>query len=261
MYFIDFHSHVYPDAIAPKAADSIREFYHLGDDAMDGKVETLLEQGTKAGIEKFVILPVALRPSRTRHINDFILGEVAKEDRFYGYGTIHAGMENLCEEVEYIMENGLRGLKMHPDSQVFAIDDPRRFPVYDMIGDKLPILFHMGDHRFDYSHPARLRKVLDLFPKLRVIAAHFGGYSMYDTAAELLYDKDCFFDVSSSLMFMEEGVAEKYINHYGADRLVYGSDFPMWDPVREMERFMRLKLTDSQREQIAHITAEGILGI
>ena len=159
------------------------------------------------------------------------------------------------------MENGLRGLKMHPDSQVFAIDDPRLFPVYDMIGDKLPILFHMGDHRFDYSHPARLRKVLDLFPKLRVIAAHFGGYSMYDTAAELLYDKDCFFDVSSSLMFMEEGVAEKYINHYGADRLVYGSDFPMWDPVREMERFMRLKLTDSQREQIAHITAEGILGI
>ena len=150
---------------------------------------------------------------------------------------------------------------MHPDSQVFAIDDPRLFPVYDMIGDKLPILFHMGDHRFDYSHPARLRKVLDLFPKLRVIAAHFGGYSMYDTAAELLYDKDCFFDVSSSLMFMEEGVAEKYINHYGAERFVYGSDFPMWDPVREMERFMGLKLTDNQKEQIAHITAEGILGI
>ena len=261
MYFIDFHSHVYPDAIAPKAADSIREFYHLGDDAMDGKVQTLLEQGTKAGIEKFVILPVALRPSRTRHINDFILEEVAKEDRFYGYGTIHAGMENLCEEVEYIMANGLRGLKMHPDSQVFSIDDPRLFPVYDMIGDQLPILFHMGDHRFDYSHPARLRKVLDLFPKLKVIAAHFGGYSMYDTAAELLYDKDCFFDVSSSLMFMEEGVAEKYINHYGAQRFVYGSDFPMWDPVREMERFLSLKLTDAQKEQIAHITAEGILGI
>lgn len=261
MYFIDFHSHVYPDAIAPKAADSIREFYHLGDDAMDGKVQTLLEQGTKAGIEKFVILPVALRPSRTRHINDFILEEVAKEDRFYGYGTIHAGMENLCEEVEYIMANGLRGLKMHPDSQVFAIDDPRLFPVYDMIGDQLPILFHMGDHRFDYSHPARLRKVLDLFPKLKVIAAHFGGYSMYDTAAELLYDKDCFFDVSSSLMFMEEGVAEKYINHYGAQRFVYGSDFPMWDPVREMERFLSLKLTDAQKEQIAHITAEGILNI
>ena len=261
MHFIDFHCHVYPDAIAPKAADSIRAFYHLGNDAMDGRVQTLLEHGSKAGVEKFVLLPVALRPTNTRHINDFILGELAKEPRFYGYGTIHAGMQDLCGEVDYIMQKGLRGLKMHPDSQVFAIDDSRLFPVYDMIGDKLPILFHMGDHRYDYSHPARLRKVLDLFPKLRVIAAHFGGYSMYDTAAELLYDKDCYFDVSSSLMFMEDGVAEGYINHYGAERLVYGSDFPMWDPAVEMERFLRLKLTDAQKEQIAHITAEEILKV
>lgn len=261
MYFIDFHAHVYPEAIAPKAAGSIREFYQLGNEAMDGRVQTLLEQGTKAGIEKFVILPVALRPSRTRHINDFILERLDKEPRFYGYGTVHAGMERLCEEVEYIMEKGLRGLKMHPDSQVFAIDDPRLFPVYDMIGDKLPILFHMGDRRFDYSHPKRLRKVLDLFPKLQVIAAHFGGYTMHDVAAQELKDKNCFFDVSSSLMFMVEGEAEKYINRYGAERFVYGSDFPMWDPVVEMERFMRLKLTDDQKEQIAHKTAEQLLKI
>ena len=182
MYFIDFHSHIYPEAIAPKAADSIREFYHLGDDAMDGRVQTLLEYGTKAGIEKFVVLPVALRPSRTRHINEFILEEVAKEPRFFGYGTIHAGMENITGEVQFVMDNGLKGLKMHPDSQVFAIDDPRLFPVYEMIEDKLPIIFHMGDQRFDYSHPRRLRKVLDLFPKLRVIAAHFGGYTMHEEA-------------------------------------------------------------------------------
>jgi predicted TIM-barrel fold metal-dependent hydrolase len=72
---------------------------------------------------------------------------------------------------------------------------------------------------------------------------------------------DCFFDVSSSLMFMGEGVAEGYINYYGADRFVYGSDYPMWDPVVEMERFLKLKLTDEQFEQIAHKTAEGILGL
>ena len=261
MYFIDFHCHVYPDAIAPKAADSIRKFYRLGDDYMDGRVQTLLDYGTKAGVEKFVILPVSLRPTNTRHINDFIIGDVAKQHRFFGYGTIHAGMQDLCEEVEYIMNHGLLGLKMHSDCQVFPIDDPRLFPVYDMVQDKLPILFHMGDQRYDYSHPARLRKVLDLFPKLRVIAAHFGGYTMYELAAEELKDKDCFFDVSSSLMFMEEGVAEKYINRHGAERFVYGSDFPMWNPVVEMERFQQLKLTDAQKEQIAHITAEQLLGI
>lgn len=261
MHFIDFHSHIYPEAIAPKAAESIRQFYHLGDVTMDGKAQTLLELGSQAGIDEFVILPVALRPDRTRHINDFILSQVAAQPRFYGYGTVHAAMENITDEVEYIMQNGLRGLKMHPDSQVFAIDDPRLFPVYEMIQDKLPIIFHMGDQRFDYSHPARLRHVLELFPKLQVIAAHFGGYTMHDVAAEELKGKECFFDVSSSLMFMEEGVAEGYINRYGAERFVYGSDFPMWNPVKEMERFMRLKLTDSQREQIAHITAEHILNI
>ena len=55
--------------------------------------------------------------------------------------------------------------------------------------------------------------------------------------------------------------AEKYINNYGAERFVYGSDYPMWNPVVEMERFLRLKLTDAQKEQIAHITAENRLGI
>ena len=262
MYFIDFHCHVYPDAIAAKAADNVRQFYSgLGNPVIDGSVQTLLDRGTKAGVEKFVILPVSLRPTNTRHINDFIIGEVAKQPRFFGYGTIHAGMQDLCEEVEYIQNNGLLGIKMHTDCQVFPIDDPRLFPVYDMVQDKLPILFHMGDQRYDYSHPKRLRKVLDLFPKLQVIAAHFGGYTMYELAAEELKDKDCFFDVSSSLMFMEEGVAERYINRHGAERFVYGSDYPMWNPVVEMERFQRLKLTDTQKEQIAHITAEQILGI
>ena len=262
MYYIDFHCHVYPDAIAPKAADNVRQFYNgLGDPAIDGSVRTLLDKGTKAGVEKFVILPVAVRPTRTRSINDFILSQVAQQPRFFGFGTVHAAMENLTGEVQYIMDSGLRGLKMHPDYQLFPIDDPRLFPVYEMAGEKLPIIFHMGDQRYDYSHPARLRKVLELFPRLRVIAAHFGAYSMHREAAQLLHDKECFFDVSSSLMFMEAGEAEHYIHHHGAERFVYGSDFPMWDPVTEMERFQRLKLTDAQKEQIAHITAEGILGI
>ena len=84
---------------------------------------------------------------------------------------------------------------------------------------------------------------------------------MPETARELLQDTSCVMDISSSVVFMEPGVPEKFINHYGAERCVYGSDFPMWDPVTEMERFQRLKLTDNQKEQIAHITAEGILKI
>lgn len=261
MRFIDFHTHVYPDNIAPKAAASVREFYKLGDDSMDGTVKSLLELGNAAGVNEFVILPVAMRPERARHINEFILQQLSEHDCFYGFGTIHAGMENITDEVEFIMEKGLRGVKMHPDSQVFAIDDPRLFPAYEMLQGKLPVILHMGDVRFDYSHPARLRKLLKQFPKLQVIAAHFGGYGMYDTACEELYDTDCFFDVSSSMMFMDPGVAEKYIRHYGAERFVYGSDYPMWNPIKEMERFQKLDLSDNEKEQIAWKTATYLLNI
>lgn len=259
MHIIDIHSHVYPPAIARKAAASIREFYQLGTAELDGTTDTLLQVGNRAGIDRFVILPVAIHPDKTRHINDFILEQVAQEERFAGFGTVHAGMENIGDEAQYIMDKGLKGIKMHPDTQGFAIDDPRLFPVYETVQGKSTVFLHMGDKRYDYSHPARLRRVLELFPRLDVVAAHFGGYSMYETAYELLHDKDCIFDVSSSLMFMDEGVAEKYIGAYGAQRLAFGTDYPLWDPVEEVQRFMRLKLTDDQFEQIAHKTAEEFL--
>ena len=261
MHLIDIHSHVYPAAVAAKAAKSIQDFYELDGGGMDGTVELLLKQGDTAGISQFVILPVGLKPDRVRHINDFILHQVASQPRFIGFGTVHAAMENIGDEAEYIIANGLRGIKMHPDSQLFDIDDPRLFPMYEAISGKIPVMPHMGDPRYDFSHPRKLRRVMDLFPNLQVIATHFGGYSMYEEAYELLHDKDCVFDISSSMMFMPEGVAEKYINHYGADRFVYGSDYPMWNPVKEMARFRQLKLTGRQFEQISHETAEYLLNI
>ncbi len=261
MHLIDVHTHVYPPAIARKAAASIRDFYKLGTDEMDGTSQTLLEMGDEAGIDRFVILPVAVRPDRTRHINDFILEEVAAQPRFIGFGTIHAGMENIVAEAKYILENKLKGIKMHPDTQEFAIDDPRLFPVYEEIGGKLPILFHMGDVRYDYSHPTKLRKVLEMFPKLQVIAAHFGGYGMYELAYDCLHDKDCIFDVSSSMMFMDKGVPEKYINKFGAERMAFGTDYPLWDPVKETKRFLELKLTAEQFEQIGYKTIQRFLNL
>lgn len=259
MHLIDIHTHIYPTAIAHKAAASIREFYQLNTHEMDGTAETLLKKGDEVGIDRFVILPVAVRPDRTRHINNFILEQVAIQPRFIGFGTIHAEMEDITDEARYIMDQGLKGIKMHPDTQAFAIDDPRLFPAYEEIQGKIPVIFHMGDARYNYSHPAQLRSVLDQFPKLQVIAAHFGGYRMYEEAYEFLYRKDCIFDVSSSMMFMKEGDAERYIRIYGAERMAFGTDYPLWDPVLETKRFQQLRLTDDEFDQIGHKTVERFL--
>ncbi len=259
MKIIDIHTHIYPDDIAQKATDSVKAFYGIGDSNMDGTEGMLLQRGRQAGISQFVILPVAIRPDRAQHINDFILQKAAENPDYIPFGTVHAAMDSLTEETERLLDAGVKGIKMHPDSQRFAIDDPRLYPLYETIQGRVPVLLHMGDQRYDYSHPARLRKVLQLCPGLDAIAAHFGGYSMYDTAKEMLLDTNCVMDISSSMMFMQPGEAERYINIYGAERMAFGTDYPMWDPVTEVEQFLRLKLTDDQKEQIAHKTAERIL--
>lgn len=259
MKIIDIHTHIYPDEIAQKATDSVKAFYGIGDETMDGTEGLLLRRGREAGISQFVILPVAIRPDRVQHINDFILQKAAANPDYIPFGTVHAAMEGLVEETERLLAAGVKGIKMHPDSQRFPIDDPRLFPLYETIRGRVPVLLHMGDKRYDYSHPVKLRKILDMFPGLGSIAAHFGGYSMYDTARELLLDTDCVMDISSSMMFMAPGEAERYINIYGAERMAFGSDYPMFDPVTEVEKFLQLNLTDAQKEQIAHKTAERIL--
>ena len=173
MKIIDIHTHIYPDKIARKATESVRDFYQVQGSNMDGTVELLLKRGAEAGISRYVVLPVSNSPNRVRSTNSFILEQTKHHDSFIGFGTVHAGMERLEEEVEWILQNNLRGIKMHPDSQHFPIDDPRLYPVYDAIRGKIPLLLHMGDQRYNYSHPVRLRKILDAFPGLEVIAAHF----------------------------------------------------------------------------------------
>ena len=68
-------------------------------------------------------------------------------------------------------------------------------------------------------------------------------------------------DISSTLMFLDKKTAEGYINHYGAERLAFGTDYPVWNPEREVELFLSLDITDAQKEQIAWKTAEQFLGL
>jgi len=257
---IDIPTHVYPDAIAEKAAESIRDYYHLGDN-MDGTVGTLLQRGKEAGVSQFLILPVAEKPDHVQSINNFILRQTKEHDCFVGFGAIHPEMHDPADGVEQILSLGLKGIKIHPDCQKFAIDDPRMYPVYEAAQGRLPLMVHMGDERLNFSHPMRLRKILKLFPGLEVCAAHFGGHTMYESARENLSDTSCIMDISSTMMFLEKGKAEDYINHYGAERLAFGTDYPVWDPVHEVQRLMELNITMEQKEQIAWKTAAAFLNL
>ena len=254
---IDFHTHVYPEKIAQKGVQYIGDFYDLPM-SEKGTLVHLKSVAKASGTTHVVLLGVAVKPEVVESINRFTASML---DEFtFGFGTIHPDFPNKKEEICHCLEMGLKGIKIHPDMQKFNIDDPRMMEVYELLSKKgAPIMIHMGDDRHDHSHPARLRRVLQMFPQLQVCAAHFGGHTMYETARENLSDTSCIMDISSTLMFMEKEQAERYINHYGAERLAFGTDYPIWDPVREVRRFLSLNITEEQKEQIAHKTAERFL--
>ena len=147
---IDFHAHIYPDKIAEKASQATGDFYGITP-AYSGTSKELLTSGKAAGISRFVLLPVATKPDQVSHINDFIADEVSAHNEFYGFGTLHPDCENILEETDHIISLGLKGIKLHPDTQQFNTDDKRLFEVFDYIQGKIPLLVHCGDKRFDFS--------------------------------------------------------------------------------------------------------------
>ncbi len=256
---IDSHCHVYPDKIAEKATAGTGGFYDMIPQ-MNGKISTLLEHGARAGIEHFIIQSVATAPRQVSGINHFIAESVASGNgRFTGLGTLHPDSDGIEAELEEIIELGLKGVKLHPDIQGIAIDDPRMQKIYGLCEGRLPMLIHTGDSRFDFSNPNRMLPVLEKYPDLTVIGAHFGGWSVWDEAVEKLSKyKNFFVDSSSSLYAMTPERAKELIMAYGTDRVLFGTDYPMWEPEAEMERFMKIDLTDEQREEILCANAERL---
>ena len=259
---IDAHCHIYPDRIAQKASDSTAAFYSMPS-RLDGRIATLLERGTAAGIEHFIVQSVATSPHQVSGINRFIAEAVAANvGRFTGLGTLHPDSERLEAEVEEILALGLKGVKLHPDIQGVGIDDRRMMKIYELCEGRLPILMHTGDHRFDFSNPNRMRPVLDRFRNLTVIGAHFGGWSVWEEASTSLCGYESFYvDCSSSLYAMSPERARELIAIYGEKRVLFGTDYPMWEPESEIDLFMRLDLTEEERENILYHNAAGLFGI
>ena len=74
-------------------------------------------------------------------------------------------------------------------------------------------------------------------------------------------DRSCYMDISSVMPFISPERVHELIRLYGADRLMFGSDYPMWHPVKEYESFMKLDLTDDEREMILCKNAAEVFGI
>ena len=262
--FFDIHTHIFPDRLAPVAVYNLGKFYDfpvLG----KGTSENLADTCAANGIKGMLILLTSTNPRSMHAVNEGgkSMLEYMKNAGFdaFVFGGYHQDCENPERELEYAVENGLTGFKLHPDMQKCDIDDERFFPLYEFCRGKYPIYFHMGDNRseYRYSEAKKLLKVLEKFPGLRVGAAHLGGYNAWDEATVLAGHPDVWFDTSSTISRTGPGKASELIHLFGPDRCMFGTDYPVVTAAEEIPLFMALDLTDEERRNIACINAKHFL--
>lgn len=261
MKIIDSHAHIFPQKISKKASGAIGEFYNISMHH-NGMAHVLEKLSKEAGISKTLVCSTATTPHQVEVINDFICEKCKQYPSFIGIATLHQDMENPEAEIERIEKLGLSGIKLHPDFQKLNIDDEKMFPTYALLEKKrLPILFHTGDDRYDFSSPERLIKVMEKFPDLICIAAHFGGYASWDKAEKYPKSKNLYFDTSSSLDVIEKSQALSLIEKFGVSQFMFGTDFPMWTPKEEIKKVLDLGLSEKDYEQIFSKNFERLFGL
>ena len=170
---------------------------------------------------------------------------------------MHQDFEDPEAEIDRMIELGLHGVKLHPDTQEVDMDDPRLMDVYEIMqARELPLVVHTGDFRHDFSHPRRLKNILRTFPDLVVNGAHLAGCFIPDIGYDVLHAERLFVDASSTLPFVGARRFGELVRMWGVDRVMFGSDFPMWNPNCEYAVLASCGFTDDEMEKLTWRNAE-----
>jgi len=260
---IDFHTHAFPDKIAPKAIESLKNASAL-EPYTDGTIDGLKKSMEKDGVDISVVLGIATNTHQQKAVNDFLIQQ-NKDDKIITFGSVHPDAPDALEELERIKEAGLKGVKFHPEYQSFYVDDEKMRPIYKKISDLgLITIFHAG---YDYGYPPPYHAMPEnLFNALKwfsspVVAAHWGGQNCGEGVIEKLCSLPIYFDISFGYGTIAKPTAVKIIEKHGTDKLLFGSDSPWHRPKHEKALVNLLSLSDEEKDKIFYKNAQKLLNI
>lgn len=261
---IDFHAHVFPDGLAPKAIRQLTG--RSGVKAhTDGTCAGLKASMQRHGIRLSVTQPVSTRPEQTPTINTFAIAQKS-DPMLVPFGTIHPDYADYKVEIARLKDAGIKGVKFHPDYQRFYVDEKRMFPLYEALAEAGLIgLFHTGvDIGLGppyHGTPDRIAKVLDAFPNWTVVAAHFGGFQMWDEVERHLLGRVVYLETSYTLAWLDAGRFVKMARAHGMERVIFGTDSPWADQGDEIHLMKQSGLTADELELVLYRNAEHVLGL
>ena len=266
---IDTHTHTYPEKVA-RAVEEVSTRDMEGEAKLSGPMTLpgLLASMERNGVDVSITFCIAEKPSVVKQANDFII-EACDRKRVIALGTLHPDYEDYEAEINRLRSNGIKGVKWNSLFQGVALDDERMLRLYEIMGDDMIAYFHMGrgpgkhlaEH--DKSTPDKLLKVMAAFPRLRVVAAHFGGLKMLAEAKNQLVGKNLYLDTSwtptvGDLDLRE--VADLIMDH-GPDKILFATDYPFADAGKEIKAISKLPLDDEVKERIFWKNAEELFAL
>ncbi|MBR1589300.1 MAG: amidohydrolase [Kiritimatiellae bacterium] len=274
---IDFHTHNFPDAIAPRAIASMVEMLrHQFVPFGDGTLACQLADAKANGIDRCVMCPIATKPSQADvilrsalEIRDGARGEEAARV-IMPLASVHPADPDFKVHLKAIADSGIPGIKLHPYYQGFRLDDPSVFPFFAAVRDLgLFVIAHCGyDHGFlnvpMCCGPVEIAALLAAVPGLgpRFVAAHLGGREGNPPGAtDMLLDTGCLIDTACLEMLQDNPDAIRVMETWPAERIVFGTDYP-WNRQRRLVEWVMAHRPDpSEQERIFHLNAERMLGL
>ena len=270
---IDFHTHIFPDAIADAAMQALVDGIHRIQGADYGAGRPLyFRAGTRkaledsmpaCGVDRSICLPIATKPSQTAHINDF--AEKIRTDKLLSFGTLHPADPDWERVLNDLAERGFRGIKLHLQFQLFPIDGKevvRILQKAEALG--LYVIFHAGaDIGLPppvYASPRQIRNVLQMTAGTHLIAAHLGGWEQWEDVLKYLAGTPIMMDTAYIREFINPQLAREIIKTHGAERILFGSDSPWENPADTLQFLQSLDLTAAELDNITHKNAERLLG-
>jgi len=262
---IDFHTHVFPDNLYKKAIAGMEEMSGMNTYG-EGSEMGLINDLQNGIINKAVVLPVATKANQVETINRYNITK--KYDNIYFLGAMHPDYTDFEKELKFLKDNGINGIKMHPEFQNFFASDKKFYPMYEtLLSLDMFIIFHSGyeefvKHEVECSTPSIFAKVHKDFPNLKIVLAHCGGHSEFDIVKEHICGKNIYVDLSYDLAgsISEKDIYE-LLNLHSEDFIIYGSDYP-WQPLNDYYKYFdRLNIPSSKKEKIEYKNAVKLLGV
>ena len=256
MRVVDVHTHIFPAELAAKAANATAKYFAIPDPLEHkGTVRELVDVLAEAGIEYAMVFSAATAAHQVESIHRFIHEQCTRYPQLIPCGTLHAEYENYKEELRWLREHGIHGIKIHPEFQHFALDDERLFPMYEeMEKTDMFLISHMGDPRVMVSGPRRMLPVAETFPRLRCIATHLGNWDEWtvESIRPMAKLPNIYTEISSSFSYVKDNKAPLYamLAEYDPKRVFFGSDYPLWCPKKELRKALALGFSPEFLEDV-----------